>query len=54
MISWHGLLIYCGVYGFAIATPGPGIFAIVARALGSGFRTTLPMAPARCSVTSPC
>lgn len=42
MLSLHSLLIYCGVYAIAIAVPGPGIVAIVARALGSGFRTTLP------------
>ncbi len=27
----------------AVATPGPGMTAIVARALGTGFRATLPM-----------
>jgi len=43
MISWHAFLLYCGVYAVAIITPGPGVMAIVARALGSGFRSTLPM-----------
>lgn len=42
MLSWHSFLIYCGVYAIAIAVPGPGIVAIVARALGGGFRSTLP------------
>ncbi len=42
MLSWHAFLIYCGVYAIAIAVPGPGIIAIVARALGGGFRSTLP------------
>jgi threonine/homoserine/homoserine lactone efflux protein len=42
MISWHSYLIYCGLYAVAIAVPGPGIIAVVARALGSGFRAVLP------------
>lgn len=42
MIAWHSLLLYCGIYAAAIAVPGPGIFAIVARALGGGFRATAP------------
>jgi len=42
MLSWHSFLIYCGVYAIAIAVPGPGIVAIVARALGGGFRSALP------------
>jgi len=42
MIPWHNYLLYCGLYAVAIAVPGPGIIAIVARALGSGFRATLP------------
>ncbi len=42
MLSTHSLLIYCGVYALAIAMPGPGIVSIVARALASGFRATIP------------
>jgi threonine/homoserine/homoserine lactone efflux protein len=42
MIPLHSLLLYCGIYSVAIATPGPGIFAIIARALGGGFRSTVP------------
>ncbi len=42
MLSTHSLLIYCGLYAIAIAVPGPGIIALVARALGSGFRATVP------------
>ena len=42
MLSWHAFLIYCGLYAVAVAVPGPGIVAIVARALGGGFRATLP------------
>ena len=42
MLSWHAFLIYCGLYGLAVAIPGPGVVAIVARALGGGFRSTLP------------
>ncbi len=42
MLSWHAFLVYCGLYAIAVAVPGPGIVAIVARALGGGFRATLP------------
>jgi threonine/homoserine/homoserine lactone efflux protein len=42
MIPLHNLLLYCGIYAAAIATPGPGIFAIIARALNGGFRSTIP------------
>ncbi|MGB8602289.1 MAG: LysE family translocator [Rhizomicrobium sp.] len=44
MISLHAFLLYCGVYAIAIAIPGPGVIAIVARALGSGFRSAIPAA----------
>jgi len=42
MIPLHNYLLYCTLYAIAIATPGPGIFSIVARALGSGFKATVP------------
>jgi threonine/homoserine/homoserine lactone efflux protein len=42
MISLHSYLLYCGLYAIAIAVPGPGVVAIVARALGAGFRATIP------------
>ena len=42
MIAWHSYLLYCGLYAVAIATPGPAVIAIVARALGSGFRSVVP------------
>ena len=42
MIAWHNYLLYCGLYAVAIATPGPGVIAIVARALGSGFKSVIP------------
>jgi threonine/homoserine/homoserine lactone efflux protein len=42
MIPWHNYLFYCGLYAVAIATPGPGVIAIVARALDSGFRSVIP------------
>jgi threonine/homoserine/homoserine lactone efflux protein len=44
MIPWHNYLLYIGFYAVAVATPGPGVIAIVARALGSGFRSTSPAA----------
>jgi threonine/homoserine/homoserine lactone efflux protein len=42
MLSWHAFLIYCGAYAVVIAVPGPGIVAIVARALNGGFKSTIP------------
>jgi len=42
MIPWHNYLVYCALYAVAVAVPGPGVIAIVARALGSGFRSVLP------------
>jgi threonine/homoserine/homoserine lactone efflux protein len=44
MLSLHAYLLYCGLYAIAIAVPGPGIVAIVARALGSGYRACIPAA----------
>lgn len=37
------LLVFAAALGLAAATPGPGMTAIVARALGAGFLGTLPM-----------
>ncbi len=39
-----GFLAYSAALAVAVALPGPGIVAMVARGLGSGFRATLPMA----------
>jgi len=44
MISWHSYLIYCGLYAVVILIPGPGVVAMVARSLGSGFRSAIPAA----------
>jgi threonine/homoserine/homoserine lactone efflux protein len=33
-----GMLTFCAVYALAVATPGPGIAAIVARSLAHGFK----------------
>ncbi|GAA0539443.1 threonine/homoserine/homoserine lactone efflux protein [Rhizomicrobium palustre] len=41
MLSAHSYLIYCTLYAICIAVPGPGVVAIVARALGSGFRSSI-------------
>lgn len=38
-----GFIAYAGALGVAAAIPGPGITAVVARALGSGFRPALAM-----------
>jgi len=37
-MTFYGLLTFCAVYALAVATPGPGIAAIVARSLAHGFR----------------
>ncbi|WP_028035227.1 LysE family translocator [Chelativorans sp. J32] len=39
-----GLITYGGALAVAAAIPGPGVTALVARALGSGFRSSLFMA----------
>jgi threonine/homoserine/homoserine lactone efflux protein len=39
-----GFFTYCGALAIAAAIPGPGVTALVARALGSGFRSSLFMA----------
>ena len=36
------LLIFAGVYFAAVATPGPGVAALVARVLGQGLRGVAP------------
>jgi threonine/homoserine/homoserine lactone efflux protein len=35
-MALHGLILFCLAYVLAVATPGPGIAAIVARVLGRG------------------
>jgi threonine/homoserine/homoserine lactone efflux protein len=42
MIPLHNFLLYVVLYTIAVAVPGPGIVAIVARALGGGFKSTVP------------
>lgn len=34
----YGILTFCAVYALAVATPGPGIAAIIARSLAHGFK----------------
>ena len=36
MLSVYGLLTFCAVYFLAVASPGPGVAAIVARSLARG------------------
>jgi len=38
-----GFIAYAGALALAAAIPGPGVTAIVARALGSGFRSSMAM-----------
>lgn len=37
-MSFYGLLTFCAVYALAVATPGPGIAAIIARSLAHGLK----------------
>src|SRR5262245_19223860 len=37
-MTLYGLLTFCAVYTRAVATPGPGIAAIIARALAHGYK----------------
>jgi threonine/homoserine/homoserine lactone efflux protein len=41
-MSFSSLLLFIGVYLAAVATPGPGIAALVARVLGQGLRGIAP------------
>ena len=44
MLSLHSYLVYCTLYAICIAVPGPGVVAMVARSLGSGFGKAIPAA----------
>jgi threonine/homoserine/homoserine lactone efflux protein len=35
-MSWYGMLSFCAVYIAAVATPGPGVAAVIARSLARG------------------
>jgi LysE type translocator len=35
-VSWYGLVSFCAVYFLAVATPGPGVAAVIARGLARG------------------
>jgi threonine/homoserine/homoserine lactone efflux protein len=35
-MSWYGLVTFCAVYFLAVATPGPGIAAVIAQGLARG------------------
>ena len=41
-MTLSSLLLFVGVYAAAVATPGPGVAAIVARVLGQGLRGVAP------------
>src|SRR5687767_8646351 len=40
-MSFYGLLTFCAVYALAVATPGLGVAAIIARSLAHGYRGSL-------------
>lgn len=35
-MSWYGIVSFCAVYFAAVATPGPGVAAVIARSLARG------------------
>src|SRR5262245_2903521 len=35
-MSSYGLVVFCAVYALAVATPGPGVAAVLARSLARG------------------
>src|ERR1700727_1040890 len=35
-MSWYGLVTFCAAYFVAVATPGPGVAAVVAQSLARG------------------
>jgi threonine/homoserine/homoserine lactone efflux protein len=35
-VSWYELVTFCAVYSLAVATPGPGVAAVIARGLARG------------------
>ena len=35
-MSWYGLATFCVVYFLAVATPGPGVAAVIAQGLARG------------------
>jgi threonine/homoserine/homoserine lactone efflux protein len=37
-MTLYGLLVFCAVYFVAVATPGPGVAAVIARSLAQGAR----------------
>jgi len=41
-MSLASLLLFAGVYAVAVATPGPGVAAVVARVLGQGLKGIAP------------
>lgn len=41
-MSLSSLIVFAGVYAAAVATPGPGVAAVVARVLGRGLRGIAP------------
>jgi threonine/homoserine/homoserine lactone efflux protein len=38
IMTWYGLSVFGLVYVLAVATPGPGVAAVIARSLGHGLR----------------
>lgn len=41
-MTFTALLVFAGIYAVAVFSPGPGVAAVVARAMATGTRRTLP------------
>lgn len=41
-MSWYGLISFCAVYLAAVATPGPGVTAVIARSVAQGHSGAVP------------
>lgn len=41
-MSFMALLVFSGIYALAVLSPGPGVAAVLARALATGYRRTIP------------
>lgn len=41
-MTFAALLVFAGIYAVAVFSPGPGVAAVVARAMATGTRRTLP------------
>jgi threonine/homoserine/homoserine lactone efflux protein len=41
-MTWSGILLFAGIYLMAVATPGPGMAAVIARVMANGTKGIAP------------